>query len=165
MPSPCSLCSAECCKTYTITVTAFDILRICEKTGNPSNEFAFLHEPRLLNYDPELVLDTEDGYGRYLLGIRSHPCIFIGKDNRCMIHEFAPLSCRRYPFTLSGSFNGRFCPAFPGLLLRLKGPDLPNESMAHELNMHKKIVGEWNRKPGKKDDCVAFLLEKAKALS
>ena len=74
MVNPCVFCSAECCKTYTITTTIFDILRISSKTGKLPEDIAFLHEPRLLSYDPDMVLDTTDGYGYYLLGIRSHPC-------------------------------------------------------------------------------------------
>lgn len=159
MPGPCSFCRAECCKTYVITVTSFDILRICENTGKSAKEFAVLHEPRLLGFDPDLVLETTDGYGRYLLGISSHPCVFIRKDNRCAIHQFAPLSCLRYPFTLSGSFNGRFCPFLPGLMLRLKGPDIQKERVESELEAYKTIVKEWNKKSGKKEDCLSFLLE------
>ena len=31
MASPCSFCKAECCKTYTITITIFDLARIIKK--------------------------------------------------------------------------------------------------------------------------------------
>lgn len=161
MLSPCSFCRAECCKTYIITTTSFDILRICENTGKNAESFAVLHEPRLLGFDPDLILETTDGYGRYLLGIRSHPCAF-QKDGRCAVHAFSPLSCRRYPFTLSDSFNGRFCPFLPGLMLRLKRPDIPKEWMESELEAYKRIVKEWNKKGGKKEDCVSFLLERTK---
>lgn len=159
---PCAFCRAECCKTYVITTTPFDILRICENTGKKAEDFTVLHEPRLLGFDPDAVLETKDGYGRYLLGIRSHPCLFL-KNNRCTVHNFAPLSCRRYPFTLSDSFNGRFCPPLPGLAFRLKGPDLAVGELKRELECYKKIIGEWNKKNGKKEDCIRFLLQKAES--
>ncbi|MEM5814786.1 MAG: YkgJ family cysteine cluster protein [Candidatus Aenigmatarchaeota archaeon] len=161
MANPCSFCSAECCKTYFITTTVFDILRICKNTGSKAEDFAVLHESRLLGFDPDLVLETTDGYGRYLLGIRSHPCIFLQKNNRCTIHAFAPLSCREYPFTLAGTFNGRFCPLLPAVLLRLKGPDIRKERMTGELESYKAIVKEWNARRGKKQDCIRVLLELA----
>ena len=164
MANLCSICPAECCKTYFITVTSFDVLRICEGTGKKAGEFAVLHEPRLLGFDPDLVLETTDGYGRYLLGIRSHPCVFL-KNNRCAVHAFAPLSCRRYPFTLAGTFNGRFCPLLPGIALRLNGPDITRGLMEGELGSYKAIVKEWNerRKNAKrKEGCVRFLLDRTK---
>ena len=162
MFNPCSLCSANCCKSYIITVTSFDILRIIEKTKRSPEEFAVLHELRTITYDPDTVLDTTDGYGSYLLGLKSHPCIFLGKDNLCTIHEFAPLSCRRYPYTLSNKLNTRFCPLPSELLFRLKGPDIPITPLQKELELYKSVVKEWNKKPGKKDECISFLLEKTR---
>lgn len=72
--NPCSHCKANCCKSYTITVTAFDILRIWEGTGRKPSEFAVLSQARLLAFDPDTTLDVSDDGWVYLLGIRSHPC-------------------------------------------------------------------------------------------
>jgi Fe-S-cluster containining protein len=163
MVNPCSFCDAKCCKTYTITVTAFDVLRVVEKTGKKPEEFATLHELRILSYDPDQVIDTTDGCGYYLLGFKSHPCVFLGKDNLCTIHEHAPMSCRRYPYQVNDKLNTRFCPLPSQLLFRLKGPDIKSDPLIRELEAHKKIVKEWNTKPGKKDDCIPFLLEKARS--
>jgi hypothetical protein len=33
--------------------------------------------------------------------------------------------------------------------------------MVSEIELHKKIVKEWNAKPGKLKDCLGFLLESA----
>lgn len=163
MPNPCSFCDAKCCKTYTITVTAFDVLRVMERTGRKPEEFAILHELRILSYDPDQVLDTIDGCGHYLLGFRSHPCAFLGKDNLCTIHEWAPMSCRRYPFQVNDRLNTRFCPLPSQLLFRLKGPDIKASPLMRELEAHKRMVKEWNANPGKKDDCIPFLLSRARS--
>ncbi len=156
MINPCSFCSACCCKTYTITVTSFDILRICKNTGKKPEEFTVFHPVRLLAYDPATVIDFEDGNG--ILGFKSHPCVFL-KNNLCTIYKFAPLSCRRYPFTLNGSINPRFCPLPSRLIFRFNAPG-PRENLDHELNAYKKIVKEWNKNPGKKKDCLSFIMEK-----
>jgi Fe-S-cluster containining protein len=163
--NPCSYCSANCCISYTITATAFDILRISEKTGRKPEEFAVLSQARLLAFDPDTTLDMSDDGWIYLLGIRSHPCILLGKDNNCTVHDCAPMSCRRYPFQLDGKLNTRFCPLAPQLIFRLKGPDIKTGQMVRELDLYKKIVKEWNKKPGKKDECLGFLLNRAKALA
>ncbi len=160
--SPCSLCDANCCKSYIITVTAFDVLRVMKFTGKPHTEFATLHQARLLAFDPDTTLDMEDDGWVYILGFRSHPCAFIGK-NLCSIHGCAPLSCRRYPFQLNGKLNARFCPLPSQLAFRLAGPDIKAEEMAREMEAYKAIIREWNKKPGKKAECIDFLLRMAKS--
>ena len=165
MPNPCLFCDAECCKSYTITVTAFDILRAAEASGKKPEEFAVLHQARLLAFDPDTTLDMEDDGWVHILGIKSHPCAFLGKDDRCTIHQSAPLSCRRYPFQLNNKLNTRFCPLPSQVVFSLKGPDSSAEQLVHELELHKKIVKEWNKKPGKKADCIKFLLKRAQQLS
>lgn len=164
MVNPCSLCPAHCCKSYTITVTAFDVLRVCKKTGKPHSEFATLHQARLLAFDPDTTLDMEDDGWVYILGFKSHPCVFLGKDNLCTVHESAPMSCRRYPFQLNDKLNTRFCPLPSQLIFRLKGPDIETPPLVRELEAYKKIVKEWNRNPGKKGECIRFLLERARGL-
>lgn len=161
MLNPCSLCKAECCKTYTITVTIFDLARIASKCGLKIGDIAFFHEPRLLGYDPDMVLDTTDGYGYYLLGIKSHPCRFLGGDQRCMVHESAPLSCRRFPNTLGKRLNMRFCPLAARMLFRFKRADIGAEKVIAELEAHKKLVRMWNGKKGTRAECLEFLIEKA----
>ena len=163
MANPCSLCDANCCKSYTITVTSFDVLRLSKKTGKKPEEFATLSQARLLAFDPDTTLDMSDDGWVYLLGIRSHPCFFL-KKNRCSAHESAPMSCRRYPFQLDGKLNARFCPFASQILFRLKGPDIKTDPMVQELELHKKIVKEWNKLPGKKAECMDFLLSKARGM-
>ncbi|MDD5171880.1 MAG: YkgJ family cysteine cluster protein [Candidatus ainarchaeum sp.] len=163
MANPCSFCKAECCKSYTITATAFDILRAMQRTGRSHEEFASLHQARLLAFDPDMTLDMEDDSWIYTLGFRSHPCVFL-KNDRCAIHDCAPMACRRFPFTLAGELNTRFCPIPSQLVFRFRSPDVPADKMTHELEAHKKIVKEWNKKPGKKSECIGFLLEKARAI-
>jgi hypothetical protein len=119
--------------------------------------FAVFHPVKLLSYDPDTVLDFKDGSG--ILGVKSHPCFFLGSDNRCRIHSYAPLSCKRYPFTLSGTMNARFCSLASNLLFRLKGPDTGTGQMLHELGKYKKIVKFWNENPGEKKDCLSYLIE------
>jgi Fe-S-cluster containining protein len=176
MPNPCSFCPANCCKSYTITVTAFDVLRAASASGKKPDEFATLHRARLLAFDPDTTLDIEGDGWSYILGFKSHPCAFLSPNdlnddkpnakkpnaNACTIHASAPLSCRRYPFQLDGKLSTRMCPLASQLIFRLKGADVPTNRLVRELELHKKLVKEWNNKPGKKDACIAFLLKRAK---
>lgn len=162
MFNPCSICWASCCKTYTITTTSFDILGLCQHTGKRPEEFAVLHEACLLSYDPDLVLELKDSPRGRLLGLKSHPCFFLGSNNRCKAYNNAPLSCRMYPFTVAGGMNARFCPLLPKAMFSLKGPAVPKELVLKELEDYKEIVKEWNRKPGTAQECIPFLLKRSK---
>lgn len=164
MAGPCSFCPANCCKSYTITVTAFDVLRAAEASGKKPGEFAMLHQARLLAFDPDTTMDMQDDGWVYMLGFRSHPCAFL-TGNNCIIHAHAPLSCRRYPFQINGRLNTRCCPLPSQLIFRIKGADVPAEQLVRELELHKKIVKEWNKKPGKRAECIAFLLKRAAELT
>ncbi|MCI0503945.1 YkgJ family cysteine cluster protein [Candidatus Micrarchaeota archaeon] len=163
MANPCRFCDANCCKSYMITATAFDILRAMERAGRPADGFAMLHQARLLAFDPDTTLDMEDDSWTYLLGFKSHPCAFLDK-NRCTIHASAPLSCRRYPFQLDGKMNARFCPLPSQLIFRIRGADIKADMMKRELEAHKRIVKEWNAAPGRKADCMDFLLRRAREI-
>jgi len=158
---PCSLCDARCCKSYVITTTVYDIARIAYRSARSPASFCVLHEPRLLCYDPDMVIDTEDGYGRYLLGLRSHPCVFLDEKDRCSIHLYAPLSCRSYPFQVGGGINARFCPLPSALMFRVSGPGVRTEDLRRELSMHKLLVKRWNARGGTRAEALAFLLSEA----
>jgi Fe-S-cluster containining protein len=163
--NPCSLCNANCCKSYIITATSFDIIRIASRIGKKSEEFATLHQARLLSFDPDTTLDIENDPWTYILGLKSHPCGFLNlKTNSCIIHDCAPLSCRRYPFTLNNKLNARFCPILSQLAFRIKGADITTHQLTRELDQYKKIVKEWNKKPGKKEDCIEFLIKQSKKI-
>ena len=162
MRGPCSFCAAECCKSYIITATAFDVLRVMERTKKPVDDFAMLHQARLLSFDPDTTLDVEDDGWVHILGFKSHPCFFLKPDGLCAIHDCAPMACKSFPFTLAKTLNTRFCPLPSQLLFRIQGSKLKAEDMVRELEAHKSIVKEWNKKPGKKVDCIPFLLKRAK---
>jgi hypothetical protein len=62
---------------------------------------------------------------------------------------------------LDNKLNTRFCPLPSQLVFRLSRPDIKADQLIKELADHKKIVKEWNAKPGKKSGCMAFLLKRA----
>ncbi|MEW5996602.1 MAG: YkgJ family cysteine cluster protein [Candidatus Micrarchaeota archaeon] len=162
MPSPCMLCGAECCKNHLITVTAFDVLRIAGD-GYRASDFAGFAPARRINYDNEMVLEFHDtGCAEdYLLCIKSHPCYFL-EWGRCSIHKIAPYVCRAYPRNSSGKMIGRMCPGIPRLMFSIFGTEIPPE-YGKEIDAYRRIAAEWNRKKGKRRECLQFLMEKAGA--
>ncbi|MEM4366750.1 MAG: YkgJ family cysteine cluster protein [Candidatus Anstonellales archaeon] len=166
MPSICSLCKALCCSTYTITVTSFDVLEIAQKAKKRPESFAEIVPLRLLSFDNDTVLECyEKGQmHEHVLALKSNPCIFL-KGTTCMIHSFAPLVCRAYPYRSDGSMHPRaLCPLLPRILFKLKGMGISPNLIKQRTNAYKAIVRKWNRKKGKKEECLDFLLSESKKL-
>lgn len=163
--NPCAFCSAECCKNYVITVTSFDILRISERSKLQPKEFARIVPCTIFNASPNTVLymsDGEENYG-YLLTIKSHPCFFLDSKNRCIIHDYAPLCCRKYPFDLSGKMvYALYCPFYSKFLFRMQGATKLKEDYPAELTAYEKLVRKWNKVPGKLEDCLDWMMKKTK---
>jgi len=162
MLNPCRLCSAICCKNYTITVTSFDVLRIIKNTNLKPDEFAQLIPLKILNFDNDTVLECyQDGNCyEHILTLKSHSCYFLNDDNSCRIHEFSPLGCRLYPYQSNNKLTkNAFCPTIPKTLFRFQNPKDKAGEYLNQLDAYKKIVKEWNSKRGKKEDCLKFLLD------
>lgn len=88
----CQGCS-DCCRTYTVPVTAGEREIIARQAWSAVPGFETL----------ETVLKTSDGYA--LAHDPNGACVFLGLDNGCRIHaKFGsaakPRACRIYPFVL-----------------------------------------------------------------
>ncbi len=161
MLSPCMLCKAECCRNHLITVTAFDLLRIAED-GYRAPDFAVLAPLNILNYDNDMVLEMHDSgcAEDHILALKSNPCYFL-EWRRCSIHRIAPSVCKAYPKNAQGKMIGRLCPGIPRAMHSVIGTEI-RPDYAKEVDAYRLIVKEWNKKRGKKKDCLQFLLEQAK---
>ncbi len=158
----CDLCNAKCCKTFVVTITAFDLLRIAEHIKD-YKKYVEIRKPDILNYDERFLIECKECYG--LLAIKSHPCIFL-KDKKCSIWPFAPMACKLYPYNIEGKMVNAICPLHAKILFRLKKPDkflLEKAIKEHEL--YALIVKEWNSKKGERKDVIDFMVKKAKELS
>jgi Fe-S-cluster containining protein len=101
----CTRC-ANCCKTMPPAVSAEDIHRISARLGMSEEAF-------IAGY---LVVDEDEGGYR----MKTAPCPFLGRDDRCTIYEVRPEVCREFPHTDKEGFiwriylhaaNARACPA------------------------------------------------------
>ncbi|MBN2122352.1 YkgJ family cysteine cluster protein [Candidatus Micrarchaeota archaeon] len=165
LPGPCTGCGAPCCKEYLITVTSFDVSRVAAETRKPPCEFASLIPAKILNLDEDTVLECYEGDFRsdFLLALNSHPCIFLGANNLCAIHDFAPYTCRTYPFNGAGRMHKRtLCGSLRLLGFRFSGPSLSAGEFSAQLKEYKELVGKWNRIRGTKQECWEFLFPPCK---
>jgi Fe-S-cluster containining protein len=75
---------ANCCKNYSPRFKMPDIKRISKYLRMKESQFIAAY----------LFLDND---GDYVL--QSHPCPFLGSDNKCDIYDERPRDCARYPYT------------------------------------------------------------------
>lgn len=165
MPGPCSFCEAECCKNYLIVVTSFDVYRIQEKTGIKAEEFAYFSPLNILNFNEELVLEFQQPGMKYmeegLLAIRSRPCYFL-EGGKCKIHKFAPLSCKKYPYSSKGLMPGKVCPFISRAMFRTKPFGRIPKKYNEELYNYALIATLWNKSKKPREECLEFLMERTR---
>jgi len=158
----CDLCCAECCRTFVITVTSFDVLRIAENTGKKPEDFSYLRRLDMLRYEDNMLVECHDDKfpDYYLLSLKSHPCIFL-KDDVCSIHEFKPASCRLYPVMGNGKKNSRaVCPLFSSIFFSADKKLIERHNSEKEA--YERIVEECNSEKLGKKDAFDYILRKTK---
>ena len=151
---------APCCRDYIITATSQDILRISKKTGKKPEEFAELAPATILNLNESLVLECHEKGLRYdyVLALKSHPCIFLGENSLCTIHEFAPYVCRSYPMNSIGKpLKGSKCGLIRGAAFRIGGVSISKEEYSAQMKDYMEKAREWNSRKGNKEECWEFL--------
>lgn len=164
MLSPCDFCDGNCCISFVITVTSFDIKRIASTTGLKPEEFAELRYLDILSFDENHVVecDNKQHTESCLLALKSHPCSFFDSKKGCKIHSHKPLACRLYPFSENRKVvKRRLCPMLAGLLFHLCKPD---EKLFKQYKIEKEkyqnLVKECNRRKLAKEEAFRFLTEK-----
>ena len=84
-------CFTECCRGINIILTPYDVVRLKNRLGLPSDQFLALYtEPHLLEKTDLPVVTLK------LLDDERQSCPFV-RDDGCIIYEDRPTTCRYYP--------------------------------------------------------------------
>ncbi len=162
MKSLCEICNGNCCASFIITITSFDLFRIMKSTGMKPEEFAELRRLDILAYDDSQVIECEDNKFKdyYLLCLKSHPCYFFDSKKGCRIHGAKPMACRIYPFNEGGRFSDKsMCPLFSGLLFRAsKSPKEQIIQYKKEKELYADIVKKCNSRNRNRKSALEFLV-------
>lgn len=89
-------CFTQCCRDINIILTPYDIIRMKNRLGLPSEEFLAIYtEPQLLEKTglPVVTLKFLEEQGK---DAQSKACPFI-RENGCLIYDDRPTTCRYYP--------------------------------------------------------------------
>lgn len=106
---------ANCCTSIPPIVNKTDEARLAKHLGMKAVDFR--KQYLLVDEDGDTVMNTS-------------PCVFLQKDNTCLVYEHRPKACREYPHTDNYEFvqniklhgeNAFYCPAVHHILERLKG--------------------------------------------
>jgi len=101
-------CPAFCCKIYTVLITSLDARRIIDNIPCiDAGDFVEFYRGDMDTQDefPKVLIRGEE----YCLGIKASEhtgaCVFQTDARTCRIHEFSPLVCQSYPWSLDSSEN------------------------------------------------------------
>lgn len=166
MKSMCEICNGNCCASFVITITSFDLLRIMKNTGMKPEEFAQLRRLDILSYEDSQIVECTDNELKdyFLLSLKSHPCYFFDTKTGCKIHSAKPLACRIYPFNEDEKFSKKsMCPFLSGLFFRVsESPKDEIRRYRKEKEKYAEIVEKCNKKKLPRKKAMQFLVSESK---
>ena len=160
------MCNGNCCVSFVITITSFDLLRIMKETGLKPEEFSDLRRLDILSYDDSQIIECKEDKFKdyYLLSLKSHPCYFFDSKKGCKIHSAKPIACRIYPFNEDEKFSEKsMCPIISGLLFRAsKSPKEDILRYKKEKELYSEIVKKCNSRDRTRKNAMKFLVSETK---
>jgi Fe-S-cluster containining protein len=158
----CLSCDGNCCRSYTVPLTHFDLSRIISYGIPQHMSVDWLPVGSMFSTYPDVRLD--DGYHYMVLKkVAGGACTFSVCDKeslRCGIHGNHPLLCRIYPYDLDGNLVSKMCKAVKPF--RPLNDLLPQGRL--ELSDYSDKVSVWNRNRRKSRrplDFITYLLDDA----
>jgi Fe-S-cluster containining protein len=144
-------CSGFCCSEYTVLITILDVQRIL-KNIPPLHPYQFCTiydaEVETLGFYPKVMIEGEEKVIGMINDEKHHTCPFHTALGLCGIHNFSPMVCQTYPFTLTedGELTYVSKTKCPKLY-----PPMDEEGTAkcikqawEEVDQYKAMVEEWN---------------------
>ncbi len=158
-------CTGFCCTEYTVLITAIDAKRILDSIpGLHVYQFLTFYDESVetLNFYPIIKIK---GKGQ-VIGMVQDPklktCPFHTALGLCGIHDFSPMVCQTYPFSLTEDHEVTYLSKVKcGMLFppfneeRIKKIVLQSWK---EIDEYKDIVNKWNEEHGADGDFDDFLV-------
>ncbi len=94
-------CFNRCCRTPTIILSPYDILRLKQYLGLSSGEFLQRYTRREIEEWSNLPLVFVDAFGS-----RDGGCPFVGPQG-CTVYSHRPMACRLFPITMGSQLTDR----------------------------------------------------------
>lgn len=97
-------CSGFCCSEYTVLITGFDVKRILDNIPgiHPYQFMTFYDESvETLDYYPVIQIEGKGHVIGMIQTEKHNTCPFHTSLGLCGIHDFSPMVCQTYPFSLT----------------------------------------------------------------
>ncbi|NMC06978.1 MAG: YkgJ family cysteine cluster protein [Candidatus Lokiarchaeota archaeon] len=158
-------CSGFCCSEYTVLITAIDAKRILDSIpGIHVYQFLTFYDESVetLNFYPIIKIKGNGHVIGMIQDAKHKTCPFHTALGLCGIHDFSPMVCQTYPFSLTEDHEvtylsrvkcGKLFPPFNEE--RIKKIVLQSWK---EIDEYKDMVKKWNEKHGTDGDFDDFLV-------
>ncbi|MBQ27678.1 MAG: hypothetical protein CMH81_06005 [Nitrospiraceae bacterium] len=164
----CTGCG-NCCKGTAVYITPDDVHRIADGTGKTPREFIRFFYDKFLTIAKRDTFAVRFGKRRAVMGLKWKvgKCMFLGKDNMCLIYDHRPVTCRQHPFNVTLSDTGaverlslsRIVPCLYEMDGKVSKRHLG--SLLHwndkQTVTYEKTVKAWNKTDSKRQTRNAFL--------
>ncbi len=145
-------CDGHCCRDYAVLITVQDARRILDAIPTLDvRRFIYFYlgeiEPST-EYAKIRIGDNEYCLGMFFTS-EAEACVFQTKLGLCGIHEFSPMICKAFPFTLDEKDEiiykpGIICKVFLPIGDRKKLKAFLKQRQK-ELKEYRKLVEDWNK--------------------
>jgi Fe-S-cluster containining protein len=162
--TPCATCRGDCCVGRPVSLTAFDLNRLCDRLGVPWPELAVAG----VAFSGGFRLDSTQSRWNFRLRQRpSGACILaVGETYlRCAVHPSRPAACRIYPYYVGlreegvrvGLGNNAACPPSLGLGWAERARTASLDAEVAEHQRYQSLVEAWEAQLAKKHELDEFL--------
>jgi Fe-S-cluster containining protein len=153
----CTACG-NCCRALRVALTALDLRRLTEATGQSHEELVEWLAPDAVDMagEPQSFVELSSGRRLMVLAQRGGACALLAADERCSAYAARPRDCQAYPFDferapgVSGKRRLALLPLHdcayaddgaqdPSTLERI------DDARQRELERYQELVAHWNR--------------------
>jgi len=158
-------CTGFCCSEYTVLITTLDAKRILDNIPgmHPYQFLTFYDESvETLNFYPIIKIKGKGYVVGMIQDAKKKTCPFHMAIGLCGIHNFSPMVCQTYPFSLTEDHKLTYISKVKcGMLFPPFDEERSKKIILQsweEIDEYKKLVLEWNEKHGKDGTFDEFLV-------
>jgi Fe-S-cluster containining protein len=158
-------CTGFCCSEYTVLITAIDAKRILDTIpGLHAYQFLTFYDESVetLDFYPIIKIKGKGHVIGMIQDAKRKTCPFHTALGLCGIHDFSPMVCQTYPFSLTEDHEVTYLSKVKcGNLFPPFNEDRVKKVVLQswkEIDEYKAMVKKWNEQHGADDDFDDFLV-------
>jgi len=154
-------CDGHCCWSYVVLITSEDAIRLSSNLAKSPFEYLTFYEGSVekSGFYPIVIINGYESvlgikYSEELKNQNKWPCFFFDMNKGlCQVHEFKPMVCATYPFSMDanenlGHLDNILCPEKWEATKKDSVRKVIRQSW-NEIGIYKEKVKKWNEKHSK----------------